>query len=126
MLERLFTDEDVVPFVRDLVARMMAGELDDELVYAKRIRKGSVDRYTSTTPPHVQAARKAGGRVGPVVRYVITSEGPEPVLPGRTLPPIDRRHYLEHVLQPVADAILIHVGSSFAEATDQPRQLSLL
>jgi DNA polymerase-2 len=125
MLERLFTDEDVVPFVRDLVARVMAGELDDELVYAKRIRKGSVDRY-ATAPPHVQAARKAGGNVGPVIRYVITSEGPEPVLPGRTLPPIDRRHYLEHVLQPVADAILTHVGSSFAEAADQPRQLSLL
>ena len=39
---------------------------------------------------------------------------------------LDRRHYVNHVLQPVADAILLHLDSSFAEATDQPRQLSLL
>ncbi len=127
MLTRLFTDRDLVPFVRDLVARVLAGELDDELVYAKRIRKGSLDRYTATTPPHVQAARKAGGRVGPVVRYVIASSGPEPVLPGKPMPAsLDRRHYVNHVLQPVADAILPHLDSSFAEAMDQPRQLSLL
>ena len=75
-------------------------ELDAELVYAKRVRKGSLDRYTATTPPHIQAARKAGGRAGAVVRYVITEAGPEPVLPGRTLPaPIDRRHYVERVLR---------------------------
>jgi DNA polymerase-2 len=127
MLTRLFRDEDVLPFVRSLVTGVVAGEFDAELVYVKRIRKGSVERYTATTPPHVQAARKAGGRVGPVVRYMITLNGPEPVLPGRALPKaIDRRHYVEHVLRPIADAILPHVDSSFAEAIGQPRQLSLL
>jgi DNA polymerase-2 len=126
MLTRLFRDEDVLPFVRSLVSGVVAGEFDAELVYVKRIRKGSVERYTATTPPHVQAARKAGGRVGPVVRYVITLNGPEPVLPGGALPEaIDRRHYVEHVLRPIADAILPHVDSSFAEATGQARQLSL-
>ena len=41
-------------------AAVRAGELDAELVYAKRVRKESLDSYTATTPPHVQAARKAG------------------------------------------------------------------
>jgi DNA polymerase-2 len=127
LLLRLFRDEDPLPFARDLVARLRAGELDPELVYAKRIRKGSLDRYTATSPPHVQAARKAGGRAGPVVRYVITAEGPEPVLPGRPLPAgIDREHYLEHVLRPVADAILSLRGLALDDALGAPRQLSLL
>jgi DNA polymerase-2 len=127
MLTRLFRDEEVIPFVRDLVAGVLDGQHDEELVYVKRIRKGSVERYTATTPPHIQAARKAGRQVGPVVRYVIARDGPEPVFPGRPLPEtIDRRHYVDRVLRPVADAILVHLGADFADAIGQPRQLSLL
>ena len=127
MLTRLFTDEEVAPYVRELVARLLAGRLDDELVYVKRIRKGSVERYTATTPPHIQAARKSGNQIGPVVRYVITRDGPEPVLLGHALPgKIDRNHYIDHVLRPIADAILLPLGTSFDEAADRPRQLPLL
>jgi DNA polymerase-2 len=127
ILTRVFTDEDPMPFVIDVVARVRSGELDAELVYAKRIRKGSLDRYTAATPPHVQAARKAGPDAGPVIRYAITLEGPEPVLPGRPLPAgIDRAHYVDKVLRPIADAILPALGRSFDEATGEPRQLSLL
>ncbi|HSJ99099.1 MAG TPA: DNA polymerase II, partial [Myxococcota bacterium] len=89
LLERLFTDRPLAPFARELAERVLAGELDDELVFARRIRKGSADRYTATTPPHVQAARKlaaAGVEAGPVVRYVLTASGPEPVRAGRPLP----------------------------------------
>src|SRR5690606_4897319 len=88
LLERLFTDQPLAPFAREVAERVLAGELDEELVFVKRIRKGSTDRYTATTPPHVQAARKlaaAGIEPGPVVRYVLTAGGPEPVLPGRPL-----------------------------------------
>jgi DNA polymerase-2 len=127
MLERLFRGEALLPFVKALVASVRAGELDAELVTAKRVRKGALERYTATTPPHVQAARKAGGKLGPVVRYVIAQSGPEPVLPGRPLPPgIDHAHYVERVLRPVADAILDPLGQSFDEALDEPRQLPLL
>jgi DNA polymerase elongation subunit (family B) len=96
------------------------------------VRKASLDRYTATTPPHVQAARKLaeqGVRVGPVVRYVVTAMGPEPVVPGRALPAsIDRRYYLDHVLRPIADAILIERGESFDAALGRarPQQLDLL
>jgi DNA polymerase-2 len=127
MLERIFGDQDPAPFVREVVAAVRSGALDAELVYAKRVRKGALDRYTATTPPHVQAARKTGRSVGPIVRYVIARSGPEPVLPGRPLPQgIDREHAIEKVLRPVADAILRELGRSFDEALDLPRQLSLV
>ncbi len=127
MLSRLFTDEPVVPFVESVVADLRAGRLDDDLVYVKRVRKGSLDRYTRTTPPHVQAARKAGGAIRGVIRYVVTTDGPEPVLPGRPLPgAIDREHYVEKILRPIADAILPEVDSSFDEVLGIPRQMDLL
>jgi DNA polymerase-2 len=127
MLERLFTDREVLPFVKELVEQMRSGELDDELVYVKRIRKGSLDRYTATTPPHIRAARKVTGPVGPVIHYVITRDGPEPVLPGRPLPSgIDRAHYIDRVLRPVADGILSETDQSFDEALGAPQQLTLV
>jgi DNA polymerase II len=127
LLLRLFRDEPVQPFLREIVSDLRRGALDAELVYAKRVRKGSLDRYTQRTPPHVQAARKAGARGGSLVRYVITQAGPEPLVPGRALPaPIDRRHYLERVLRPVAEAILSEVDEHFDDALDRPRQLALL
>jgi DNA polymerase-2 len=127
LLERLFTDGDAPAFAREVALRVRQGELDSELVYAKRVRKGSLERYTATTPPHVQAARKLRADFGGVVRYVICRSGPEPVVPGRPLPAdIDRSHYIERVLRPVADAILSELDSSFDEAMGEPRQLSLL
>ena len=127
MLRRLFDDGDPAGFAREIAARVESGDLDAELVYAKRVRKGSLDRYTAGSPPHVQAARKLDGPVGPVVRYVVCRGGPEPVLPGRPLPAdIDRAHYRERVLRPVADAILVEIDGSFDEALGNPRQLALL
>jgi DNA polymerase-2 len=126
LLERAFQGREVLPFVRDVVAAVRSGELDAELVYAKRLRKGGLEGYTSSVPPHVQAARKAG-RTGGVIHYVITQAGPEPVFPRRPLPSgIDRRHYVDKVLRPVADALLADLGTSFAEAIGEPRQLPLL
>lgn len=132
MLERAFAGEPVAPFVRTFAGEVLSGARDAELVFSKRVRKASLDRYTATTPPHVQAARKLaerGVRVGPVVRYVVTTSGPEPVVPGAPLPAaIDRRHYVDHVLAGVADAILIELGESFDDALGRrkPKQLDLL
>jgi len=126
MLERVFTDRDPAPFVREVVASVKRGDLDAELVTAKRIRKGRLDRY-SANAPHVQAARKAGGRPGPVIRYLITATGAEPVTPGRALPArIDHAHYVEKVLRPVAESILEDLGTSFGNALGEPEQLRLL
>ncbi len=126
MLERLFRDDPVLPFVKDVLDRVLTGELDRELVYVKRIRKGALDQYKATHAPHVVAARKANQKGG-VIRYVMTSSGAEPVEPGEPLPPaIDRRHYLEHVLRPIADAILVELGQDTDDALGAPKQLDLL
>jgi DNA polymerase-2 len=127
LLERAFTDAPLLPFVREVVEAVRRAELDDELVYARRIRKGSLDRYTGAAPPHVQAARKAGARAGPLVRYVVTAAGPEPVFHGQPLPAeIDRSHYVERVLRPIAEAILEPLGLHTEDALGEPRQLGLL
>jgi DNA polymerase-2 len=127
MLERLFRDEELLPYVREIALAVRAGELDEELVYVKRVRKGSAENYKGATPPHVQAARKAGQLGGGIIRYVIADSGPEPVLPGRAVPKnLDRGHYVDRVLRPVADAILPELGQSFDEAIGQGTQLSLL
>ena len=127
LLERVFTDRPALPYVKEIVRGVRSGELDRELVIRKGLRKGSVERYTERTPPHVEAARRAGGDVGREVYYVVTRGGPEPVLPDRDFPAdIDREYYVEKVLRPVAEAILAHTDSSFDEALGRPRQLSLL
>jgi DNA polymerase-2 len=126
MLERVFSDADPAPFVRELVARVRSGALDAELVTTKRIRKGRLDRY-SANAPHVQAARKLGGNPGRAIRYLMTARGAEPVLFGRPLPPrIDREHYVQKVLRPVAESIFEDLGTSFDAALGAPQQLSLL
>jgi len=57
----------------------------------------------------------------------MTRSGPEPVLPGRALPPgIDREHAIDRVLRPVADAILRELGRDFDEVQGLPRQLTLV
>ncbi|MFQ5515734.1 MAG: DNA polymerase II, partial [Myxococcota bacterium] len=127
LLTRAFHDEPLRPFLRQLVFDVEAGKLDEALIIRKGIRKGSLERYTATTPPHVQAARKAGGKLERVVRYVITRSGPEPVLPGAPLPgSLDYDHYVARMLRPLAEAILEPLGESFDEILGRPRQLNLL
>ncbi len=115
-----------MPFVQEVVAEVREGRCDEELVYRKRVRKASLDRYT-TNAPHVVAARKIGAKAGSVVRYVITPGGAEPLHPGQTPPSqLDRSHYVERVLRPVAESILEARGESFDTALGHPTQMNLL
>jgi DNA polymerase-2 len=77
LYRRVFLGLPFEDFVRETLADLLAGELDRELVYRKRLRRG-VDEYTRNVPPHVQAARKLD-KPGRWVRYVITAGGSEPV-----------------------------------------------
>lgn len=118
-------------YVRDYVQRTLAGELDEQLIYRKRLRRRLGD-YQRNVPPHVRAARMADeynaqlGRPrqyqnGGWISYVITTAGPEPLETRRSA--IDYDHYLTRQLQPVADAILPFVDDDFAALID--RQLGL-
>ena len=131
LYRRIFVGEPYRDFVRDYVARTLAGEYDQQLVYRKRLRRKLGD-YQRNVPPHVRAARLADelnarlGRPrqyqhGGWIRYVITVAGPEPLELRRSA--IDYQHYLTRQLQPVADAILPFVDDDFSALID--RQLGL-
>lgn len=55
---RVFRNEPYQDYVRDTIASLMAGELDDQLVYRKRLRRPLAE-YQRNVPPHVRAARLA-------------------------------------------------------------------
>ena len=119
---RIFKGEPYRDYVRDYVQRATSGELDELLVYRKRLRR-PLSYYERNVPPHVRAARIADefnrvhGRPlqyqnGGAIRYVMTVAGPEPLEVRRS--PIDYHHYLTRQLQPVADAILPFVDDDFS------------
>ncbi|HDS1819190.1 TPA: DNA polymerase II [Pseudomonas putida] len=128
---RIFRGQPYRDYVRQYVQQALAGELDELMVYRKRLRRPLAD-YQRNVPPHVRAARLADeynsrlGRPrqyqnGGWISYLITTAGPEPLESLQA--PIDYEHYLTRQLQPVADAILPFVGDDFAALTG--RQLPL-
>ncbi|MDO6747455.1 DNA polymerase II [Gilvimarinus sp. 1_MG-2023] len=126
LYENIFLAKPYKDLVVNTQQALMAGELDEQLVYRKRLRR-RLNEYEKNIPPHVQAARKLKEWTGETVqrgdwiRYVITTQGAEPVSARHH--PIDYDHYRERQLAPVADAILYFLDDSMAAITDQ--QLSL-
>jgi len=119
---RIFRGEPWQAYIRETVAQLMAGQLDDLLVYKKRLRR-PLHEYERNVPPHVRAARLADEynrrlqrplqyQKGGSIRYVMATAGPEP-LEVRTTP-LDYDHYVSKQLQPIADGILPFVGDDFA------------
>ncbi|MBN1006522.1 DNA polymerase II [Amphritea pacifica] len=118
----IFSEQPYSDYLKQIVNQLKAGELDNELVYRKRLRR-PLDEYTKNRPPHVQAAQKAQDRftregkkrpfsAGMYIEYLMTVNGPEPRMFARS--PIDYQHYLDRQLTPVADSILMFLGDSFA------------
>ncbi|MCY1352351.1 DNA polymerase II [compost metagenome] len=131
LYQRIFNRQPYQDYVREYVQQTLAGELDELLVYRKRLRR-QLDDYTRNVPPHVRAARMADefndrqGRPrqyqnGGWISYLITVNGPEPLETRRSA--IDYDHYLTRQLQPVADGILPFVGDDFASLIDKQMAL---
>jgi DNA polymerase-2 len=118
---RLFADQPVEAYLREVVARLRAGALDERLVYRKSLRKPPAE-YTASTPPHVAAARLAGQRRGRV-RYVVTTAGPEPADAPHA--PFDYEHYVEKQLRAVAEPVLALLGLDFSQIAGSRQQLTL-
>lgn len=119
---RIFHHQPYQDYIRDTVARLMAGELDDQLVYRKRLRR-PLSEYQRNIPPHVRAARMADEqnvRLGRpqqyqnrgAIDYIWTINGPEPLEYRQSA--LDYEHYLSRQLKPVADGILPFLGDDFA------------
>lgn len=122
LYRRIFHRQPHQDYIRDYVRRTLSGELDDLLIYRKRLRR-RLDDYERNVPPHVRAARLADdyndrlGRPrqyqrGGWISYVISVNGPEPLEVRQA--PIDYDHYVTKQLQPVADAILPFVNDDFS------------
>lgn len=107
----------------EIVEKIESGQLDDKLVYRKRLRR-RLHEYQKNVPPQVRAARLADeineklgrplqyqnrGRIS----YVMTLQGPEPL--DYVKAPMDYQHYIDKQIKPVADAILPFVGLKFDE-----------
>lgn len=127
LYRRVFKSEPYEAYIMELVEAVRAGELDNKLVYRKRIRR-HLDEYVRNVPPHVQAARKADQWLleqghspryqrGGWIRYVLTLNGPEPV--EYVTSTLDYELYLERQVAPVADGILHFLDSSFEAIVDQ-------
>ncbi len=106
MIARVFRQEPLEEFLRGYLASLRRGDFDPLLVYRRALRKPE-EAYTRTTPPHVQAARRLS-QPGRIVRYVVTTAGPEPEEAREH--PIDREHYVEKQIRPIAESILSLVG----------------
>jgi len=119
---RLFSDRAVDGYLRELVAEVRAGRRDELLVYRKGLRK-PLASYTTSTPPHVAAARKMSGEPGRVVSYVVTENGPEPADERRSA--IDHEHYVQKQLRAVAEPILSLLGLDFDRVVGDDSQLRL-
>jgi DNA polymerase-2 len=122
LYRRLFAGAPVADYLQSVVRALRAGELDDQLVYRKGLRK-ALSSYTANTPPHVAAARKSRRAPQRVVAYVMTTRGPEP-LDALEAPP-DREHYLERQVRPVAEPVLHTLGLDFDEVIGAATQLAL-
>ena len=122
LYSRLFSGTRVEDYLADVVARVRAGELDTDLVYRKGLRK-SLEDYTASTPPHVTAARKSSAPPGRVIEYLITDAGPEPL--DNLQHAVDREHYIEKQVRPVAEPVLGALGLDFEQVIGDDRQISL-
>ncbi len=122
LFRRLFDDEPVDEYLAGVVADLRSGALDDALVYRKSLRK-SAAAYTATTPPHVVAARKSSRPPGRSIRYVMTTDGPEPV--GDVVHPLDREHYVVKQVKPVAEPVLSILGLTFERVIGDERQMEM-
>ena len=131
LYHKVFNDEPVAEYIKQMVAETLAGEHDDLLVYRKRLRR-KLDLYVKNVPPHVRAARmadevnKAQGRALKYqnkgwIEYVMTVNGPQ--AKGYQSAALDYQFYIDRQLLAVADAILPFINTSFDEITNAQMNL---
>ena len=126
LLALVFHDEPVTTvdqLVRSVIRELRAGRLDSGLVYRKSLRK-PVEAYTKSSPPHARAAAllPPEERSG-LIRYVMTTEGPQPES-RRTAPP-DYEHYVQKQIRPIVESLAPFIGLATDNLFDAGGQLGL-
>ncbi|PCJ32183.1 MAG: DNA polymerase II [Moraxellaceae bacterium] len=124
---KVFHNEPYETYVKQVYQQVLSGDMDNELVFRKRLRRKLSD-YQKNVPPHVQAALKADAmnkqqgkssafEFGGWIEYVMTLNGPEPVQYMSS--PLDYDFYIERQLAPALDGLLQFQGTSLQQITDQ-------
>jgi len=128
LLQLIFAGEDYIPYITQTISKLRAGELDDLLVYRKRIRQ-PLDNYRKTTPPQIKAARMANNlygqdvyKKGSRIAYVIGLSGPEAAELSKT--PIDYEYYVQKQIFPIVESLLVNISNDWRTIFE--RQYSLL
>lgn len=101
------------------IKALRAGDLDDELVVSRRLRR-SLSEYQGRMPPHARAAAMLE-RPGRNIEFLWTTAGPQPT--SVCTAPIDHELYIDRHLAPALDGVLKHLGIRVGDVAD--RQLSL-
>jgi len=112
LFHRIFHDQEIAEWIRQVVSEVKNHVHDNDLVYKKRLTKSPKD-YIKLVPPHVKAALllKEKGNHLREIYYVMTLRGPIPIdLPHDDL---DYNHYIQKQLKPIADAVLLFFDQSF-------------
>jgi DNA polymerase-2 len=106
-------------WIRELVNSIKKGELDEKLIYKKRLRR-DIESYIKNIPPHIKAAKMLTKKED-YIEYIITKNGPYPLqlIKGN----IDYDHYIDKQLKPIADSLLALTGKTFDEIIN-PKQLN--
>jgi DNA polymerase-2 len=127
----IFDGDEYSDYIRQVVADLQAGRLDQQLVYRKRLRK-KLSEYQKNIPPHAQAAIKAEAefkrrhepsryRNKSWIEYVITVAGAQTLECQHDR--LDYEHYVDKQLTPIADTILNAIGSSMDAVTGRQQDL---
>ncbi|MFT5421996.1 MAG: DNA polymerase-2 [Candidatus Endobugula sp.] len=127
LYKMIFDKKPYQAYIRLVVADILSGQRDDDLIYRKRLRR-LVAGYEKSNPPHVKAAKKLEqlsqkklGK-GDAIHYLITLNGPEPMEYRSST--IDYQHYIDKQIKPIADSILCFLGDSFEGMVQ--KQIALL
>ena len=132
LYRRLFAGEAYQQWLRHTVEQLVNGELDQQLVYRKRLRR-PLSAYQRQMPPHAKAAQRLEAWLqqqglparfrdrGGWIEYRMTVNGPEPVEDCPSS--LDYGHYVEKQLRPVADALLQFTGEDFTTLAGQQLRL---
>lgn len=135
LFEKVFSDENPITYIQETIAKLRAGDYDEQLVYSKQLSR-PLSSYTKNKPPHVRAAamidQKRAEQGLPLeynkgrkrVYYLYQRSGVVPYESSEDLIDLDYEHYIEKQIEPIADSILPFFKTNMASLLSQ--QISLL
>ncbi|MGI2095593.1 DNA polymerase II [Shewanella glacialipiscicola] len=129
LYERMFNQRDISVYLAGVFEQLLDGQLDDDLVFRKRMRR-NIEDYTAKSSPHVKVAQQlcdatgnaAFGKRGAQIDYLITVNGPESV--EYKTSKIDYQYYIDKQIGPIAEPVFSIMKLNYISITS--KQLLLI